>query len=281
MQPLLRSCLRQAGTVRTPRPGGLQLQPRTRPCISHAPPRSTHDSSQTRFHSSSSRSNTPTDDAEANNITTSKGNIWADSIRANEEWATRTASENPDFFPKAAKGQSPKILWIGCSDSRMPETTLLGLKPGDVFTHRNIANIVSPTDINMLSVVDFAVKNLKVEHIVVAGHTSCGGVGATLGNAKLGVIDVWLQPMRLLRERHAEELEKLEGMEKSNYLAKLNVQAGVEGLKRISTVIDAMQAGQTQVHGVLLDVATGRLNELEQIEDETAGSNRMKAFLTK
>lgn len=250
--------------------------PFTAPRISN-----THDSHfQTRHHSSSnsSKNNTTIPEPAAN---IPKANIWAAGLRANEEWATRTAQTDPDFFPNCARGQSPKILWIGCSDSRMPETTLLGLKPGDVFTHRNIANIISPTDINMLSVVDFAVKHLKVEHIVVAGHTSCGGVSATLGNAKLGVIDVWLQPMRLLRERHAEELEQLEGLEKSNLLAKLNVQAGVEGLKRISTVIDAMQAGQTQVHGVLLDISSGRLEELEQEEDERLGSNRVAAFLTR
>ncbi|RMY17911.1 hypothetical protein D0867_05694, partial [Hortaea werneckii] len=107
-------------------------------------------------------------------------------LKCNHQWAETTQATDPDFFPTCAQGQAPSILWLGCSDSRAPETTLLGLKPGDVFTHRNIANILSPTDLSLLSVVEFSVFHLKVKHIVVCGHTSCGGVAGAMANGKLG-----------------------------------------------------------------------------------------------
>jgi carbonic anhydrase len=157
----------------------------------------------------------------------------------------------------------------------------MGLKPGDVFTHRNIANIINPTDLSLLSVVEFSVRHLKVKHVVVCGHTSCGGVNATLANNKLGVLDLWLQPMRALREKHADELAKLEGADKSNHLAKLNVQAGVENLRRIPTVIEAMQERGLQLHGVIYDLATGLLEDLDCGEEEEVGKNRIAAFETK
>ena len=157
----------------------------------------------------------------------------------------------------------------------------MGLKPGDVFTHRNIANIINPTDISLLSVVEFAVAHIKVKHIVVCGHTSCGGVNATLNNNKLGVLDLWLQPMRVLRERYAEELAKLEGTEKTTYMAKLNVQNGVENLRRIPTVIDHMRERGVQVHGVIYDLATGLLDEVDCSENDDVGKIRVSAFETK
>ena len=156
----------------------------------------------------------------------------------------------------------------------------MGLKPGDVFTHRNIANVVNPTDLSLLSVVEFAVAHIKVKHIVVCGHTSCGGVNATLNNKKLGVLDLWLQPMRLLREKHAEELAKLEGADKNNYLAKLNVLHGVENLRRIPTVIEAMKERGLQVHGVIYDLATGLLEDQECVEHEEHSERRIAAFET-
>ena len=202
-------------------------------------------------------------------------------LKYNQKWAKETAEKDPEFFPKLAQGQAPEILWLGCSDARKPETTILGLKPGDVFTHRNIANIINPTDLSLLSVVEFAVKHIKVKHVVVCGHTSCGGVAATLANNNLGVLDLWLQPMRALREKHAEELAKLEGSEKSTYMAKLNVQAGVENLRRLPTVINAMQEWGLQVHGVLYDLATGLLEDLNVGEDDAAAKNRISAFEVK
>ena len=215
------------------------------------------------------------------NLTLAEHNAFKQCLEYNHKWATSTAATDPNFFPTLAKGQSPKILWLGCSDARKPETTILGLKPGDVFTHRNIANIINPTDLSLLSVVEFAVKHIQVQHVVVCGHTSCGGVNATLNNANLGVLDLWLQPMRALREKHADELAKLEGLEKSTYMAKLNVTQGVNNLKRIPTVIDAMRDRGVQVHGVIYDLATGLLEEVPTDEDDETISKRISTFETK
>lgn len=140
---------------------------------------------------------------------------------------------------------------LGCSDSRVPETTVCGLKPGEIFTHRNIANIISPTDINALSVIEYAVKYLKVQHVVLCGHTSCGGVAGTLGNVKLGVIDIWLQPMRALREKYSEVLDQLSGDAKTTKMSELNVQEGVNNIRRIPAVVDAMRERQMELHGML------------------------------
>lgn len=199
-------------------------------------------------------------------------------LEGNKKWATQYSEQAPDFFPKCAKGQAPPILWLGCADSRVPETTVLGCKPGDIFTHRNIANIINPTDISLLSIVQFAVFHLKVKHIVVCGHTSCGGIAATLANAKLDVLDIWLQPIRMLREQYAEELESMDEKERGTFLAKKNVQAGVENLKRIPTVIDAMRERGVELHAVLYNLATGILEEVPDEDDEKKANHRVLAF---
>lgn len=199
-------------------------------------------------------------------------------LSCNKAWAERVKSSDPSFFPTCAKGQAPPILWLGCADSRVPETTVLDCKPGDVFAHRNIANIINPTDISLLSIVQFAVFHLKVKHIVVCGHTSCGGVAAALGNAKLDVLDIWLQPLRALREKFAEQLEGMEAKEQGSFLAKKNIVAGVETLKRIPTVIDAMRERDLQVHGVIYDLGSGELEEVEVGEEEKLAAGRVKAF---
>ena len=209
------------------------------------------------------------------------GDAFQNCLTYNKQWAHDTAEKDPEFFPKLAKGQAPEILWLGCSDARKPETTILGLKPGDVFTHRNIANIINPTDISLLSVVEFAVRHIKVKHVVVCGHTSCGGANAALANNKLGILDTWLLPMKVLREQHADELAKLEGAEKTTYMAKLNVQAGVENLRRLPPVLEAMQERGLQVHGVMYDLATGLLEDLQCGEGEGAAKNRLATFQTR
>lgn len=200
------------------------------------------------------------------------------SLDENKKWAQDLEFQNPGFFQTCAKGQSPQILWIGCADSRCPETTILNCKPGEVFTHRNIANIVNPTDISLLSIVQFAVFHLKVKHIVVAGHTSCGGVAASLGNAKLDILDIWLQPLRQLREQYSDELESMDECERGTFLCKKNVQAGVETLKRIPTVIDAMRERGLELHGVMYCLDKGLLEEVETPEDEKHCSKRVKVF---
>lgn len=199
-------------------------------------------------------------------------------LDCNKKWAAEVSSKDPDFFPRCSKGQAPPVLWIGCADSRVPETTILNCQPGEVFVHRNIANIVNNTDISLLSIVQFAVFHLKVKHIVVAGHTSCGGVGASLANAKLDILDIWLQPLRALREEYHDELEAMEEKERATFLAKKNVQAGVQALKRIPTVIDAMRERGLDVHGVVYKLDTGLLEEVDADEDEKKSVKRVKVF---
>jgi len=196
----------------------------------------------------------------------------------NREWASRKASEKPDLFPALAKGQSPEILWIGCSDSRCPETTILDLEPGDVFVHRNIANVVHATDLSINAVIDYAVNHLKVKHVVLCGHTSCGGVAAALGNNKLGLIDTWLIPLRVLRKDNIKMLESLPDKEAALKLVELNVKNGVKTLKENHTILDAIEDRGLKVHGLIYDIAKGELNELEIEEDEETSTIRKKAF---
>lgn len=162
----------------------------------------------------------------------------------------------------------------------MPPETILGLKPGSVFVHRNISNILHPTDLSSLSVIDFAVANLKVQHIVVCGHTSCGGVAAALGNSKVGIIDLWIQPLRLLRAKHSEELGKLEGEEKKTRLAQLNVRNSVDVLKMNSTVIDAIKERGLQLHGAVYHLGTGKVEVIDVGENEVQLAKRITAFET-
>ncbi|KAK4145233.1 carbonic anhydrase [Dichotomopilus funicola] len=186
-------------------------------------------------------------------------------LSSNNAWAGYKAHQNPAFFPKLASGQTPQILWLGCSDSRCPETTILGLQPGDVFVHRNIANIISPTDINTSSVIEYAVSHLRVRHIVLCGHSACGGAAAALSQKRIGgVLDTWLTPLRAVLATHAEELEKVgeEDGKRATRLAELNVQAGVAVLMANAVVQEAIQERGLQVHGCLFDLASGRVRDL-------------------
>ena len=154
----------------------------------------------------------------------------------NSTWRRSLAEQEPELFEKLGKGQAPQILWIGCADSRCPETTILGLQPGEIFCHRNIANILTPTDLNSLSVIQFAVQYLKVKHIIICGHTSCGGIAAALDNKKLGLIDTWLMPLRTLRRENLSLLEGLTEKERGLKLVELNVRSGIKVLLENPTV---------------------------------------------
>jgi carbonic anhydrase len=162
------------------------------------------------------------------------------------------------------KNTNKKPVWIGCSDSRVPETTLLGLQPGDVFVHRNIANIVSPTDVNLMAVVEYAVVHLKVKHIVLCGHTCCGGAGAALTNSRIGgVLDTWLTPLKTVRKQHEAELKDIaDDAKRAVRLAELNVANGVQVLLSSIVVEEAVLERGLRVHGVLYDIASGRISEL-------------------
>ena len=158
--------------------------------------------------------------------------------------------------------QHPSVAILGCSDSRIPAEQLLGLKPGDLFVHRNIANVLTPTDLSSVSVVEFAVRHLKVEHAVVCGHTGCGGVAAALGQNSLGVLDQWLAPVRRLRVDHQAILEKSE--DKSRALAEMNVINSLETLRMHPAVVDAMRDRGLQLHGLIFNLETGCLEAVEE-----------------
>jgi carbonic anhydrase len=195
----------------------------------------------------------------------------------NQEWASRYR----ELFPTLAVGQQPEILWIGCSDSRCPETAILGLKPGDVFVHRNIANVIHYSDLNSACVIEYAVVHLKVKHIVVCGHTACGGVNAALGNTKLGILDAWLLPLRRLRQQNLSQLQSLDQAEAIVKLSELNIIDGVSKLKENSAVLDAIEQRGLKVHGLIYDVSSGLLRALEGDESHDVIKARLTAFKTR
>jgi len=200
---------------------------------------------------------------------------FAYALSSNHAWAGYKSHQNPNFFPKLATGQSPSILWLGCSDSRVPETTLLGLQPGDVFVHRNIANIISPTDLSYNSVLEYAVVHLKVQHIVLCGHTTCGGCAAALSTSRVGgVLDAWLTPLKTLKKENETLLKGLKGDgERATKLAELNVRAGVAHLLANYVVEDAVRERGVRVHGVVFDIGTGKLRDLGCGNAEVGGKS--------
>ncbi|KAJ5778083.1 hypothetical protein N7520_001329 [Penicillium odoratum] len=203
---------------------------------------------------------------------------YSSALRQNKEWAAQTAREHPDLFPTLATGQQPQILWLGCSDSRCPETTLLGLKPGDVFVHRNIANILHPGDLSSGAVIEYAVQHLRVNHVVVCGHTACGGVAAAMGNKQLGILDPWLLPLRQVRERNLALLQSLSEEEAALKLVELNVREGLDIVKQKGVVLNAIQERGLQVHGLIYDVGSGVLRELDTQDSEEVIKSRLTAF---
>ncbi|KAI0421551.1 hypothetical protein EKO27_g7778 [Xylaria grammica] len=196
-------------------------------------------------------------------------------LSSNQAWAGYKAHQNPDFFPRLATGQSPEILWLGCSDSRCPETTILGLQPGDVFVHRNVANIISPTDINTSAVIEYAVDQLRVKHVVLCGHSGCGGAAVALGDQRVGgVLDTWLTPLKAVRNANKEELMAIrDDKARAIRLAELNVEAGIKVLMANITIQEAIRDRGLQVHSTLFDIESGRIRDLGF---GTANSSRKK-----
>lgn len=201
-------------------------------------------------------------------------------LASNHAWADKTCETQPDFFVTSAKSQAPSILWLGCADSRIPESTILDLPPGNVFVHRNIANIIADTDLSSLSVIEFAVKYLKVDHVVVCGHTECGGVIAALGNDALGVIDNWIRPLRRLRLKHAKELAGLEHKARTRRLAELNVLQSLTTLKGNPVILEAVKQRGLKLHGVFYDLAVGKLQEVAGGENEEEFRAMVECFDT-
>ncbi|TLU99035.1 carbonic anhydrase [Dyadobacter luticola] len=190
----------------------------------------------------------------------------------NKKWVAETTAANPDFFTNLANGQSPKFLWIGCSDSRVPANEITGTQPGDIFVHRNIANMVIHTDMSMLSVLDYSVNVLGVEHIIVCGHYGCGGVLTAMGNKQVGLIDNWLRHIKDVYRLHQAELNAIaDPKERSNRLVELNVQEQVRDLAKTSIVQNAWLNGKPLlVHGLVYDVANGILNDLGLTTDSNS-----------
>lgn len=182
----------------------------------------------------------------------------------NRRWAERIRERDPRFFERLAGQQSPAYLWIGCSDSRVPANEIVGLLPGELFVHRNVANLVQHADMNGLSVLQFAVEVLQVRHVIVCGHYGCGGVRASLEEARHGLVDNWLRPIQHVRAEHAEELEDLAGEARVDRLCELNVRVQVENLVRTTIVQDAWDAGRTlHVHGWIYSIRDGVLQDLD------------------
>lgn len=183
----------------------------------------------------------------------------------NRAWAADMTRQDPQFFRRLSAQQSPRYLWIGCSDSRVPANQIVGLVPGDMFVHRNVANVVVHTDLNCLSAIQFAVDALRVEHIIVCGHYGCGGVMAALQNNNLGLIDNWLRHVQDVQSKHRAEIDSLEDAAKKHArLCELNVIEQVINVSQTTVVRDAWsRAQELTVHGWIYDISDGLIRDLE------------------
>ncbi len=186
-------------------------------------------------------------------------------LQNNRDWADRIEKEDPDFFHQLAKQQHPEYLWIGCSDSRVPANELLGLLPGDVFVHRNIANVVVHSDLNCLSVLQFAVDVLKVKHVIIVGHYGCKGVHAALTGVRVGLVDNWLRHVQDVNQKHERYLGTvLDERVRSEKLVELNVVEQVVNVCSTTVVQDAWDRGQqVSVHGWVYGINDGHLHDLD------------------
>ncbi len=188
-----------------------------------------------------------------------------DLIDPNRAWAAARVREEPDFFQKLSHQQTPRYLWIGCSDSRVPANEIVGLAPGEMFVHRNVANVVVHTDLNCLSVMEFAIDSLQVKHIIVVGHSRCGGVTAALSDARIGIADNWLRHVQDVMHSHEAQLSKIsDERERLNRLCELNVLEQVLNVSRTTIVQNAWGRGQElAVHGWIYGIGDGLLRDLE------------------
>ena len=181
----------------------------------------------------------------------------------NVKWADETEKRSPGFFSRLLTQQTPQYLWIGCADSRVPANELVGLLPGDVFVHRNVANVVAHSDLNALSVIQFAVDALKVKHVIVVGHSKCGGVTAALNNTRVGVVDNWLRHVQDVRNMHLDFLQSLPQDRRVDALVELNVLEQARNVCLSTVVEDAWVRGQTvAVHGWVYGLHNGLLKDL-------------------
>ncbi len=184
-------------------------------------------------------------------------------IDANRRWASQMERDRPGFFSELAQQQNPKYLWIGCSDSRVPANQITGLEPGEVFVHRNVANVVVHSDLNALSVIQFAVDHLKVEHVLVVGHYGCGGVLATLRGTRVGLADNWLRHVHDVKIRHRKRIDHLGAAEQEDVLCEMNVIEQVGHVALTNVIQDAWARGQkVSVHGWCYGLKDGLVKDL-------------------
>jgi carbonic anhydrase len=184
-------------------------------------------------------------------------------LRNNRDWAEQVRHEDPQFFERLSQQQAPKYLWIGCSDSRVPANQIMGLAPGEVFVHRNIANVMVHTDLNCMSVIQFAVDVLRIEHILVVGHYGCGGVHAALTGTRVGLADNWIRHVGDVAQKHASMLDGLAPELRDDRLCELNAIEQAENVCLTTVVRDAWARGQKlSVHGWVYSLLDGRVREL-------------------
>lgn len=186
-------------------------------------------------------------------------------LENNRKWVSTKLDKDPDYFKKLSTGQKPPVLWIGCADSRVPANEIIGAEPGEVFVHRNIANMVVHSDMNMLSVLDYAVNVLQVKHIIVCGHYGCGGVQAAMTNKHIGLIDNWIRHIKDVYRFHHEELDAItDETQRFNRFVELNVFEQVLDLGKTSIVQSAWERGQeVHVHGWVYDIHDGLINDMK------------------
>jgi carbonic anhydrase len=194
----------------------------------------------------------------------------------NRAWAAEMERTRPGFFTSLVKQQTPKYMWIGCSDSRVPANQITGLEPGEVFVHRNVANIVVHSDLNALSAIQFAVEMLKVEHIMVVGHYGCGGVLAALHGTRIGLADNWIRHIQDVRDRHRWLLDSLAQEKRADALVELNVIEQVVNVCVSTVMVDAWASGQkVTVHGWAYGVHDGLLQDLRMTVSSTESLDRL------
>lgn len=190
-------------------------------------------------------------------------------LENNEKWVAEKLKADPNFFKHLSEGQSPEFLWVGCSDSRVPANEITGTPPGEIFVHRNVANMVVHTDFNFLSVLQYAVDVLKVKHIIVCGHYGCGGVLTALTNTSVGVVDAWLRNIKEVIIKHKNELDNIQDpVMKANRLVELNVEEQVKNLAKTSIIQKAWMTRSLQIHGWVYGLDSGRIKDLNVMMHE-------------
>jgi carbonic anhydrase len=201
-------------------------------------------------------------------------------LEGNRQFVADATKEDSQFFEKLANGQKPPILWIGCADSRVPANQITNTNPGEIFVHRNIANMVIHTDMNMLSVLDYAVNVLKVKHVIVTGHYGCGGVLASMSNKQFGLIDNWLRHIKDVYRVHAKELDTIaDETKRGDRLVELNVVENVNNLCKTSIVQNAWANGQElNVHGWVYSLATGIITDMKVSTDNNSKMDEVFRF---